>query len=93
MQKKTNKSRNIKRSRARGVEYEQRIVRELKELGYLGVVTTRSESKVMDDKKIDIIDTNGQLPCYIQIKRTIKYPNYFDIEKQCPLKDKPFIII
>lgn len=86
-------SRNIKRSRARGVEYEQKIARELRELGFSNVVTSRSESKTVDDNKIDIIDKDNLLPCNIQLKRTIKYPNYFDIESQCPVKDKPFVII
>lgn len=86
------KARNIKRSRARGVAYEQQIARELRELGFEGVVTSRSESKAMDDNKIDLIDKNGQLFFYPQLKRTGKCPNYFVIEEQCPLKDKPFVI-
>ena len=28
----------------------------------------------------------------IKIKRCIKYPNYIEIEKSCPLKDKPFVL-
>ena len=46
----------------------------------------------MDDKKIDIIDTENKLPCYIQAKAIMKTPDYFGIEKACPLKDKPFVI-
>ena len=88
---KEKRCKNLKRSRARGIEYVQRIVKELKNLGF-DVVTSRSESKQMDDKKIDIIDKNGMLP-YLQLKRTIKTPDYFAIKKECPLTDKPFCII
>ncbi|MBQ0113514.1 MAG: hypothetical protein KBT03_10320 [Bacteroidales bacterium] len=84
--------RNVKRSRARGVEYEQRIAKELRELGFPGVVTSRAESKNMDDNKIDLIDTEGKLFFYPQLKRTLKCPNYFTIAEQCPLKDKPFVV-
>lgn len=86
------KARNLKRSRARGVAYEQQIAKELRELGFSGVVTSRSESKAMDDNKIDLIDKNNQLFFYPQLKRTGKCPNYFAIEEQCPLKDKPFVV-
>lgn len=85
-------ARNLKRSRARGIAYEQQIAKELRELGFKQIVTSRSESKNIDDYKIDLIDKDNKLPCYIQIKKTQKYPNYFAIEEQCPLKDKPFVI-
>ena len=51
---KEKKIRNLKRSRARGIEYEQRIAKELRELGF-DVCTSRSESKAMDDKKAEDI--------------------------------------
>ncbi|MEG0773578.1 hypothetical protein [Clostridium sp.] len=92
LEAKGEKVRNLKRSRARGIEYEQVIAKELRELGFLGIKTSRSESKAMDDMKIDLVDIENKLFFYPQIKRTIKYPNYFEIEKSCPLKDKPFVI-
>lgn len=46
----------------------------------------------MDDKKVDLIDTEGKLPCNIQLKRTIKCPDYFAIREDAP-KDKPFCLI
>ena len=92
LKEKQKKGRNLKRSRARGVAYEQQIAKELRELGFDGVVTSRSESKAMDDNKIDLIDKNNQLFFYPQLKKTQKCPNYFAIEEQCPLKDKPFVI-
>jgi Holliday junction resolvase len=42
-------------SRAKGHAYELQIVNRLKELGY-DAVTSRSESKRMDDLGVDIID-------------------------------------
>lgn len=86
------KRRNLKRNRTRGHDFERAIVSELKDIGYTGCVTSRSESKSMDDKKIDIIDTENKLPCHIQAKATMNTPDYFGIEKSCPLKDKPFVI-
>lgn len=82
-----------KYNRTRGNNFETKIARELRELGYTGVVTSRSESKNMDNNKIDIIDTDNKLPCYLQLKKTIAYPSYFKIYEQCSLKDKPFCII
>ena len=54
--------------------------------------SSRSESKNLDDKKIDIFDKRGDLPVYIQSKFTSVQPNYYKIESECPLKDKPFAI-
>lgn len=89
---KQEKTKNVKNSRRRGVLYEQQIAKELRELGFSGVVTSRSESKAMDDQKIDLIDKNQELFFYPQLKRTGKCPKYFEIEASCPLKDKPFVI-
>lgn len=91
-EEKKKRSRNSKRSRARGVAYEQQIAKELRELGFEGVVTSRSESKAMDNNKIDLVDRNNQLFFYSQLKRTQQCPNWFKIESECPLKDKPFVI-
>lgn len=90
MPKDISKARNCKNSRRRGNDYERTIVKELKELGF-DVCTSRSESKSMDDKKVDIIDREGQLP-YMQLKRTQNTPNYFKIAAECPLKDRPFVV-
>lgn len=61
-------------------------------MGYDGVVTSRSQSKRMDDMKIDLIDLNDKLPFYCQLKCTSNVPNYFKIRSQCPLTDKPFVL-
>ena len=89
---KEKKKRNVKNNKRRGSDYERQIAKELRELGFSGVVTSRSESKAMDDMKVDLIDKEGKLPFYSQIKRCIKYPNYIDIRKQCPLTDKEFVL-
>lgn len=86
------KKRNLKNNRNRGHNYERLIAEELRELGFPGVVTSRSESKSMDDKKVDLIDTENKLFFNPQLKATIKTPDYFGIVKECPLKDKPFVI-
>jgi Holliday junction resolvase len=86
------KRRSLKNNRRRGNDYERQIAKELRDLGFSGVVTSRSESKAMDDKKIDLIDKEDKLPFYTQIKRCIKYPNYIDIRNACPLKDKEFVL-
>ena len=86
------KKRNIKNNKRRGSDYERQIAKELREIGFTGVVTSISESKAMDDKKVDLIDKEDQLPFYAQIKRCIKYPNYIEIRKSCPLTDKEFVL-
>lgn len=88
---KEKKKRNIKANKRRGSEYERQIAKELRELGY-DVRTAREQSKALDDQKIDLVDMRGDLPFYAQIKRCIKYPNYIDIRKSCPLKDKEFVL-
>lgn len=49
-------------SRNKGHAYETQIAKELRELGFTGVVTSRSESKRADDNKVDLVDTEGKLP-------------------------------
>ena len=87
----TKKAFKAKQSRTKGNAFELKIVNDLKEIGY-DVCSSRSESKNLDDKKIDIFDRRGDLPVYIQSKHTASQPNYYKIEEECPLKDKPFII-
>ena len=79
--------------RNKGHRYETKIAQELRNRGLTDVVTSRSESKSMDDKKVDLVDRSGKLPCYIQLKNTVNTPQKHAIKKECPLKDKPFIVI
>lgn len=86
------RKRNGRYCKQKGNAFECKIAKELRELGYTGVVTARSESKRMDDNKVDLIDTENKLGCYIQTKATQSTPSYFKIRKECPLKDKPFVV-
>ena len=64
-----------KRSRNRGHAYERKIVNELKNItGDEDLCTSRSESKKLDDMKIDIADPNNTLSFYCQIKSTQQTP-------------------
>lgn len=88
-----NKRRSGSYNRNRGHRAEQKIVKELKELGFKGVVSSRSESKSTDDNKIDIIDKENKLPCYIQIKHSLQTPQYFTIREQSTVPNEDFVII
>lgn len=88
---KEKKKRNIRANKRRGSEYERQIAKELREMGY-DVRTAREQSKALDDQKVDLVDMRGDLPFNAQLKRCIKYPNYIDIRKSCPLKDKEFVL-
>lgn len=83
---------NAKKSRSKGNNYELRIIKELTELGFNGLVTSRSESKRMDDAKVDIVDTENIMDCYIQCKATANTPNISKINKEVGKKDRPLAI-
>jgi hypothetical protein len=80
-------------SRNKGARYEQQIAKELRELGFTGVKTSRNESKATDDNKIDIIDTENKLPVAIQLKKTQSIPSYFKIRSESTVNPKTFCII
>jgi len=81
------------RNKARGNEYECRIAKELRELGFTSVVTARSESKRTDNNKVDLIDTEHKLPFNIQLKRTVNTPQYFKIREESTVDPKTFVLI
>lgn len=80
-------------NRTRGQRAEQKVVKELKELGFENVVSSRSESKATDDNKIDIIDKDGKLPCNIQVKHQIPYPQYFKIRNESTAPNETFVVL
>lgn len=80
-------------SKNKGSAYERKIAKELRELGFIGVVTSRSESKSKDDDKIDLIDKDGYLPIEIQLKSTQATPSYFKIREESSVDNKKFVII
>ena len=79
---------NGKRNRTAGHRWERKIVSYLKLIGYIFAVTTRSESRSRDDKKIDIMNydeaTNGRLPFNIQCKSTTVSVPYGKILTEMP---------
>lgn len=91
-QEKTQKKRSSKYSKTKGSRYEQQIAKELRDLGFTGCVTARSESKSTDDNKIDIIDKDGKLPFNIQLKKTLVAPQYFKIREESTVNPESFVL-
>lgn len=88
-----NKSTLGSRNRRRGHSFETKIVKELKEItGDEDICTSRSESKRLDDAKIDIADPNGILPFYCQMKATQSIPQVKKLNSEVGRKDKPLVI-
>lgn len=75
-------------NRDKGHRFERRIINELKEMGY-EAVSSRSESKNMDDKGVDII---SDFPFYIQCKNTMRMPEPWKIFMKMPPEKPPIII-
>ena len=74
-----------------GHKYERDSVNRLKDLGYEDVVTSRAESRNMDNRGVDIFGPS--LPFHIQCKnsvRDLKYHDLFDNDR-LPT-DKPLVI-
>ena len=90
---KPKKKRSGSYSRNKGNAYELKIIKELTELGWKGLKSSRSESKSLDNDKIDIAETEDHLPFYVQCKKTKNCPSISDIIKACPRKDRPLVII
>ena len=82
-----------KRNRRRGHNYECKIVKELKEItGDDALCTSRSESKRLDDMKIDIADPNGVLPFYCQMKSTQSMPQIKKLNSEVGKTNKPLVV-
>lgn len=86
------KKRNGAYNKRRGNSYETKIAKELRDLGFKDVVTSRSESKKMDNNKVDLVDPSGKLPFYPQLKRTINTPQYFKIREESTVDPKKFVL-
>ena len=80
------------KNRSKGNNYELAIIKDLTELGFKGLKTSRSESKNLDDSKIDIAETEDRLSCYIQCKATKNIPSISTITQECTKKDKPLVV-
>lgn len=82
-----------KANRRRGQNFEVKIVKELKQItGDEDLCTSRSESKRLDDQKIDIADPNNTLPFYCQMKSTQATPQIKKLNAEVGKKDKPLVI-
>lgn len=80
-------------NRTRGHNYERKIVKELQEIYKdTDICTSRSESKKLDDAKIDIADPNNSMDYYIQLKSTQNVPPIKVIYETVGKKDKPLLI-
>lgn len=90
---KKKRTRSKSYSRTKGHNYETKIAKELRDLGFTEVVTSRSESKSMDDNKVDLIDKSNKLPCKIQLKATQSIPSYFKIRSESTVNPEEFVII
>ena len=76
-------------SRAKGVAYEQAIVREFKDLLETDkIYSTRSESRRLDDAGVDLC---GDIPIHVQCKAVESCPQLHDILKRMPT-DKPRVV-
>jgi len=94
IEEKPKKKRSGAYSKTKGSAYERQIVNELKELtGNASLCTARSESKKLDDMKIDIADPDHILPCYIQTKKTQTTPSVKKINADVGLTDRPLCIL
>tara|TARA_X000001382_G_scaffold130921_2_gene127870 strand:+ start:1358 stop:1723 length:366 start_codon:yes stop_codon:yes gene_type:complete len=79
------------RNRNAGHAYERKIRNELKQLGYTDVVTSRSESRNMDNMGVDLF--GDSLPFHVQCKRSKQNLNSFDlIHRENAPNDKPIVI-
>ena len=75
-----------KRNRQRGISYELKIIKELREISKNeNLCSSRSESKKLDDYKIDIFDKDKVLPFYCQIKATQSIPQVKKINEEVGL--------
>ena len=81
-----------KRIRRRGNAYELKIIKELTELGFSNLQSSRSASRALDNQKIDIYDPDNVLNFYVQCKASKNTPNLVILNKEVGKKDKPLAI-
>lgn len=90
---KPKKKRSGAYSKNKGSSYERKIVNELKEItGDEDLCTSRSESKKLDDQKIDVADPNSILDFYVQCKSTQTNPSVKKLNAEVGRKDRPLAI-
>lgn len=93
LEEKPKKKVNGSKNKRKGSSYERKIVNELKEITRDSeLCTSRSESKRLDDAKIDIADPNNVLDFYVQCKNTQSNPSVKKLNAEVGKKDKPLAI-
>jgi len=81
------------RNKTAGSNWERKIVNELKEIGFKSVVTSRAESRNLDNKKVDVFCTENEFPYYIQAKCYQNYPKLNDlINNDDVCKKRPMLV-
>ena len=75
-------------SRAKGHQFEIRIAQELREMGY-DCVTSRSESRRLDDAGVDLVDDT---PFYFQLKRTERLVDLNGTLASMPKEKTPVVL-
>lgn len=88
----TFRSFQAKKSKSKGSKFEYDVIKDLTNLGFEGLQTSRGESKTLDNKKIDVYDSNNVLDFYIQCKHTTNTPSIVKLNNEVGLKDKPLAI-
>jgi hypothetical protein len=79
------------RNRTAGNNFERLVVNELKEQGFEDVVTSRAESRNMDNRGVDIF--GNSLPIYVQCKCSKSYPKNHDLlTSELLPTDKPTVV-
>jgi Holliday junction resolvase len=82
------------RNRTAGNNLERKYVNELKDIGFTGVVTSRAESRGLDNRKVDIFDLNDEFPFYVQVKNTLVNLNYHKLFTDSARdRHKPYIVL
>lgn len=89
MNESTYRSYAAKKSKHKGAGLESDIVKKLQEIGYEDVCRAASESKRLDNNKVDIA---GNCPFAIQAKCTQNLPNYFTI-REASTDPRPLALI
>ena len=85
----TFRSTQSRKSRSKGAAFETEIVEKLKSIGYDDVCRAASESRHLDNSKIDIY---GSTECAFQAKHTQTLPNYYKIRETCP-DSRPLVLL
>lgn len=78
-----------KASRNSGHNYERKIAKEMRELGYKDCITTRLGSRLLDSQKVDLMNTD---PFYIQCKAVESAIQYHKLLDEMPKTDNLNIV-